>query len=344
MQSGGAFIPSHHAEILERLPAKTFQVQEDKKTEELFLELVPSFTLPERVYGSARSDASRILRTYFDRTEAGKGTGVIMSGGKGSGKTLTAKMLSIELAAAGVPTIVVSHPYHGSEFFSFMSTIDQRVVVLFDEFEKVYCDQKKQLQLLSLFDGVAATAGKLFVVTINDRRGVSDYFFNRPGRFYYNFEFAGLSEEFIVDYCRDNLESQDAIADVVKLSRFYSDFNFDVLQTVVEEVNRFKCSVKEAVAPLNTTPFHDKKTWKIADATSFRGTTTEISPKEFSPLKEYTYVSVKDSNEEDSFYLGPENIVDYKIDRVTYETTRGRIVLEVTDDKPTKVVRVSDLL
>lgn len=351
VRSGTAIVPSPHAEIVGEIPPKTFQVTIDKRTGDFYLELVPSLVVPERIYGTARDDAYRVITTYLDRSSKGKGTGVLMTGGKGSGKTLTAKILSLELARRGVPTIIVSEPHDSTDFISFLSRIDQPIIVLFDEFEKTYVDPKKQMQLLSLFDGIGSSAGKLFLVTVNEPRGVNELFLNRPGRFFYHFEFDGLEEKFIREYCLENLDNERDVEDVVKLSSFYTDFNFDVLQAVVEEVNRFKQPVKECVRYLNTTPFHDKKSYKLAERQEFKYELVSISPKVFSPLTHYTYVTYKVPQDEDggggtdTIYLGAESIIDFQIDRVTYEIGElGRVVLVADDQFAPKKTRIFDLL
>jgi len=60
-------------------------------------------------------------------------------GEKGSGKTLLAKYISIAAAKErGIPTIVINHPFHGDEFNLFMQSIQEPVIVLMDEFEKIH--------------------------------------------------------------------------------------------------------------------------------------------------------------------------------------------------------------
>lgn len=121
-------------------------------------------------------------------------------------------------AQEGIPTLVVNQALHGDRFNSFIQSIGQPIVVLFDEFEKVYrarpdeqtldgrvVDQfgrplmghnANQDSVLTLLDGVYP-ARVLFLLTVNDLQKITDGFLNRPGRVYYYLQFKGVSLDFI---------------------------------------------------------------------------------------------------------------------------------------------------
>jgi hypothetical protein len=219
-----------------------------------------AFSIPEKVYGNVPTMASRILMTFADRKQS---TGVLLSGEKGSGKTLLAKYLSAKAMAQGVPTILVNQPFHGPQFNSFIQSIDQECIVLFDEFEKVYRDQEEKTGLLTLLDGVINTR-KMYLMTCNDIYAIDSHMTNRPGRLYYAITFKGVGEEFILDYCNDRLWDKKWLNDVVTVSKKFSAFNFDMLQALVEEVNRFDEKPQDLMCMLNVCPAHEEnETWKV---------------------------------------------------------------------------------
>ena len=97
-----------------------------------------------------------------------------------SGKSLLAKQLMIE---AKLPVLVIEEAFKGSKFNDFINSIDQEIVVFFDEFEKVYKEQEDQEELLTLFDGVISSK-KIFLLTAN-KDNINEFFENRPSRIKY---------------------------------------------------------------------------------------------------------------------------------------------------------------
>lgn len=236
-------------ENLVKLPPKNYVVKFHEQAGAFYLEEIDSFTLPKRLYGDVDKNVNRFLTTFTDRPES---TGVLLYGEKGSGKSMTAKATSVYAAKLGHPTIVINAPWCGEAFNRFLQTISQPCVVLFDEFEKVY-DEDKQKTLLTLFDGTFPQK-KLYVVTCNEKYRISSYMMNRPGRIYYSIEYGGLDESFIREYCTDKLTDESKVEAIVTLSCAYDKFNFDMLKAVVEEVNRYGESPADAVRILNAKP------------------------------------------------------------------------------------------
>ena len=219
--------------------------------EGFYLECASAFTMPSKVYGDCLRCSDRILRTFADRPTT---TGVLLVGEKGSGKTLLARSVSVSGAAMGYPTIIINTPFNGDGFNSFIQSIEQPCIMLFDEFEKVY-DKDKQERILTLLDGVFPTK-KLFILTSNDKYRVDNNMKNRPGRIYYLLEFQGLGEEFIREYCADNMHPEHSkyVDDIVSISSRFDSFNFDMLVAFVEEVNRYGESPQDLLALLNAKP------------------------------------------------------------------------------------------
>lgn len=121
--------------------------------------------------------AEKVLRSFkvFQRN-----LGVILSGDKGIGKSLFARLLSAKAVEAGYPVIIVDQAFPG--IASYIESIEQEVVFLFDEFDKTFGsnhDSDPQSTFLSLFDGTSQ-GKKLFIITCNSLHGLNDYMVNRP--------------------------------------------------------------------------------------------------------------------------------------------------------------------
>ena len=241
-------------DLKDRLPVATYSVGYGADNDQYFLTPVTSFTLG-KVYGDAPRMAKRYLDTFEQRDNM---TNVLLSGEKGSGKSTLAKLVSIEAAKRDIATVLVNEPYSGGKFNKFVQLINQPAVFVFDEFEKVYNtsygpngeETDRQEQLLTLLDGTYPTK-KMFIFTCNDEWMINKHMRNRPGRIYYKKKYIGVTKEFVVEYCNENLREKKKIDDIVKLVELFPSFNFDMLKATVEEVNRYGEDVVDVIDVLN---------------------------------------------------------------------------------------------
>lgn len=250
LKNGNTFDVTNEAniDIRNELPVGTYSIM-TAMNRGFYLEQQPDIVIDHKVYGDAQKNSNRIVNTFFDRKAS---TGVILQGEKGSGKTMLAKLLSNDLRKEGVVTLLVNSAFAGEAFNTFLSSITQPALVIFDEFEKVY-DPERQNNLLTLFDGTHS-GHKLFVVALNDYNRLSSFMKNRPGRFFYSFTYDGLEESFVREYCEDNLLDKSKIDTVVNFSSTFNKFNFDMLKAMVEEMNRYNEGVSEVIKYLNVKP------------------------------------------------------------------------------------------
>lgn len=237
---------SESVKVHEQLTGGTYIVKIDQQTGRFFLQKSIDMEIPSKIYGASQeSRVQRVINSYFDRK---KSMGVLLVGDKGSGKTLLSKMISRTMAQRNIPTIVINEPFVGQEFNTLIANITQDAVVIFDEFEKVY-DQDEQKEMLTLLDGTVETK-KLFILTSNTR-DVDSHLINRPGRIYYTFEYSGLDSAFVSEYANDVLLNKADIPSLLAIVDSFSSFTFDMLQAVVEEMNRYSEPAKEVVKYLN---------------------------------------------------------------------------------------------
>lgn len=233
----------------EKLPVGNYVIKYNDFTGVFFFEETDEFVLPSRFYGDIQHKTERIINTFEDRSG---NTGILLAGEKGSGKSLLAKNLCVKLGDMGIPTLIVNSAFVGDGFNTFLQNVHQPVIVLFDEFEKVYDndDNDDQAKMLSLFDGVFSSK-KLFIFTCNDKYKIDRNMINRPGRVYYHIEYDGLDESFIDEYCDANFHNDDAREKIKEYARLFSPLNFDMLQSIVEEYNRYGGDISEALSMLN---------------------------------------------------------------------------------------------
>lgn len=237
--------PSDALEVLDNLPAATYIVKKNDMTGKMYLQTTSNFELPSKIYGNPIERVARIKNTFNTRTRS---TGLLLSGDKGSGKTLLAKSLANSLISDNVPVIVVNEAWCGQAFNELIGHINQPAMVFFDEFDKVY-DKDEQQELLTLLDGTVETK-KLFVLTTNSGH-VDEHLLNRPGRIYYKFNYSGIDETFVREYADDVLLNKDHLDSLVVIANTFASFTFDMLQTLIEEMNRYGESAENAIENLN---------------------------------------------------------------------------------------------
>lgn len=301
IRSGNTFkvYPGNSLDIQESLPVGNYTVRFNPM-DGFSLEQVEPFRMPDKVYGDCLRNADRILNTFTSRDG---NTGVLLTGEKGSGKTLLARQIAIQ---SGLPVIIINSDHSGDNFNSFLSSITQPCIVFLDEFEKTY-SRESQEKILTLLDGTYQSR-KLFLLTSNDKYRIDNNMKNRPGRIFYLIEFGGLEEEFIIEYCQDNLNDQSYLPDVIRVSRLFDIFNFDLLTAIVEESNRYGENPKDLLGLLNAKPEYSgnisySAVVKILDTVVPPGSTSS-STYELNPTFEFFEPNVWVAIRRDNLHFG----------------------------------------
>ena len=219
-----------------QLPAQVYNVSFSKMTG-FFLQKFDDIEITEKVYGVATEKLDKVVKSFeiFERN-----LGVILSGEKGIGKSLFAKMLSEEMVSRGYPVLIVNQFIPG--IADFLTSSQQEVVVLFDEFDKTFYSKDgdsmddPQSSMLTLFDGLSQ-GKKMFIVTCNKLNHLNDYLVNRPGRFHYHFRFEYPTSEEITEYLRDKI-SEEYFNEIPKVVSFANkvSLNYDCLRAIAFEL------------------------------------------------------------------------------------------------------------
>ena len=232
--------------IHDQLPSQVYQVGFNQLTGP-FLSKYSDIEVNEKVYGVHEAKVNKVLNAYkqFQRN-----LGIILSGDKGIGKSLFAKLLAIECASRGMPVVIVSSYFPG--IADYIASIEQEVMVMFDEFDKTFSmkDGDAQAEMLTLFDGLAQ-GKKMYVITCNCLTGLNDYLVNRPGRFHYHFRFQYPTPQEIRQYLSDKL-NREYWGEIEKVVSFAAkvDVNYDCLRAIAFELNN-GIEFEEAVLDLN---------------------------------------------------------------------------------------------
>lgn len=234
--------------VLDNLPAQTYKVGCGQFTG-FFLEKQHDLEIKEdKIYGVHEEKANKVLNRF---EKSRKNLGVILSGDKGIGKSLFARLLAQKAIQNGIPVILVDDFIPGID--DFLNDIKNEVLVLFDEFDKTFAkskDKDPQSKMLSLFDGTSS-GKKLFVVTCNNYRDLNEYLINRPGRFHFHFRFEYPTADEVKDYLRDKIDEKyhSEINKVASFSRKIK-LNYDCLSAIALELNEGE-TFENAIKDLN---------------------------------------------------------------------------------------------
>lgn len=259
-------------DIRDNLPAGFYKL-EAAPMRGFYLDKADYNTAHGKIYGKSDMIASHVADAY---EKSDRSLGVLFSGGKGLGKSLTTRLI-IEKLMSRHPVIIINKYIDG--MFDFLEPI-KNVVYLFDEFEKTMRGNvneqsnnnnatTKQDQILTFLDGTASGTHNLFLFTVNEKRELNDNLLSRPGRIRYHYQFESCDAETIRNYCKDNLkrpELESEIVDTLTATRYVS---LDIVRALVDEVNTYDVTVNEAMNYLNIDfrriSLRARVTWALGD-------------------------------------------------------------------------------
>lgn len=190
------------------------------------------FVFNYKVYGLQSKFMQHVL-TAFENTKGN--FGILLNGTKGTGKTLTAKVLANKF---NLPIIIIkSFGENNTGLIEFLASFNFDCVFFFDEFEKNFSDRDSSI--LQIMDGVYTSEyRRIFLLTTNETK-INDNLISRPSRLRYIHEFGNLEPEITREYLNDTLNDKSRIEDVVDFVDTLQISTIDILKSIVEEINIF---------------------------------------------------------------------------------------------------------
>ena len=205
------------------------------------LELVPftgwvlnktgeNFTFSYKIYGLQSSFIEYILETY-NKTQGN--FGVLFNGTKGSGKSVSAKVLANLL---NLPVIIMRNMGDQNDsMISYLASLNFDCVLFFDEFEKQFSDCDSCL--LQIMDGVYTSEyRKIFLLTTNEL-SINPNLLSRPSRVRYVRQFDNLEKEIVEEIINDTLNDLSVKNELMDYIDTLEISTIDILKAIIEEVN-----------------------------------------------------------------------------------------------------------
>ncbi|MGR6088987.1 AAA family ATPase [Brevibacterium sp. CSND-B09] len=228
------------------LPVGTYSVQFSPFSGFSLLRVEDLQVGAERIYGGHGAKIDRIMKAY---NVTNRSLGVLFTGDKGMGKSLSMRMLAQHATETlGLPVIKVESNHPG--LADYLDDLGEAVVV-FDEFEKVFNkdgDNNEQDQFLGLFDGVSTTK-RMYVISANNVHDLSSYLVNRPGRFHYHIRHDYPEPSEVRQYLHDEVpDIADATVEEIVVFTRKTKINYDHLRAIAFELRlggEFKDTIKD---------------------------------------------------------------------------------------------------
>lgn len=188
------------------------------------------FVFPYKIYGLQTEFINHIVKTYNNTTG---NIGVLMNGIKGTGKTVSAKILANQLQ---LPVIILKNMGDETSIaIDYISTLACDCIIFMDEFEKNFATDNQEI--LQLMDGVYNSEfRKVFLLTTNELN-VNDNLLGRPSRIRYVKQFGNLDKTTVEEYLDENLMDMSAKQDIVDFIDTLTISTIDILKSIVSEVN-----------------------------------------------------------------------------------------------------------
>ena len=188
-----------------------------------------SYPLPEKIYGDSENIANIIWNEYLQ--SGNKSLGGMFIGFKGSGKSLTIRLISNLATQAGLAVFLVEDIEGKIELAQWLSNLRNCVIVL-DEFSKIFTPYQQE-KMLNLFADDLQTH-KLFLISENYESRISEFISNRPGRILFNIKFDKLSIDIINEYLDDhNVNNTEMRDSIINFSKTNLEFSIDHLIAIV---------------------------------------------------------------------------------------------------------------
>jgi len=188
------------------------------------------FVFPYKVYGLETSFIQYVEETYSRTTG---NFGILFNGTKGTGKSVTAKVLANNL---NLPVIIMKNMREQNDgMISYIASFNFDCILFFDEFEKQFADC--DTCLLQIMDGVYTSEyRKIFLLTTNEL-SINTNLLSRPSRIRYVRQFGNLDKSVAVEVIDDTLKDLSVKNELLDYIDTLEISTIDILKAIIEEIN-----------------------------------------------------------------------------------------------------------
>jgi len=207
----------------------------DRYSGDITFNIAPDMSLPTKLY-TTEEDKKFINKVLSRYQIMENGTlGVMLSGLKGSGKTVMMKNLAVQ---SNLPILLIDKSFAPSQLVNLFNKLSKiELCVLMDEIDKIGEDYDDDY-LLKILDGVNTTGKKLMIFTCNDAEDINEYLQDRCSRIRYWREFDVMPSSMIQNILSDKLKDKDEVKPLTDfIIENFGVVSFDNVISFVDEVN-----------------------------------------------------------------------------------------------------------
>ena len=234
-------------------PGMVYNIKVDSYTRAVSLEETTPFSMPSKVYCTSRDKRfiDKVLNSY--KLSENGFTGVMLSGLKGSGKTIMAKSIANE---SNLPIINIDKSIRPWALKVLVELLgDTNICFMFDELDKLLEDYDDSA-LLQILDGADTKGKHMILFTCNNEAYISEYLIDRCSRIRYWRKFDEMSPSLIMEVLNDKLNDKkeaESLTDFIKDN--FEICSFDNIASFINEVNNYPTATfEELFEDMNLTP------------------------------------------------------------------------------------------
>ena len=233
-----------------------FEIKKNTNSREFYLEQKEyNYKVPPKLYGNMQNYVDFYWKS-FERTKFVGG--LMLTGQKGSGKTMIAATLCNMAINRGLRVVEITNTTFSTELLRFIDDLD-KVVLFFDEFGKNF-NTRQQDKMLTLLSNISGKE-RLIFITENVPQRISEFIRNRPGRVKYSMHFNKLPMNVVEEYCDEFNVEESFYKEFLSAYKSIITFQFDHLIAIVEEhINNPMMKFDELVELLNIDGLNGVKT------------------------------------------------------------------------------------
>jgi len=235
--NGDVYFPLHDGTREALIPAGIYRIGFSQSQGWFLSKEKDRYDLSFKIYGTNDAVIDRCMKAWENTDE---NLSVLLNGLKGTGKTVSAQIITNKFIDMGIPVITMKG--YDPSISEVLNNLKQPCVVLLDEFEKMFSEEKHQNAMLSVISGLGRGIHRRFFLLTTNETKISPYMKDRPGRIRYIFQFSNLSQELIQEIIEDRLDPDlsDYGKDILEYCKTLEVLSIDAITSVIDEVNIFR--------------------------------------------------------------------------------------------------------